>query len=192
MSAAALLFLLLIVAGCASVGTRQVEDVTHAYTAHLGLEKAWWVTFAPRPDPNSAANGLARPRAYQSAILSYFDDPSVTAQLPTEAAADLAQSGAVFSGRADLDRDGAVELYRTGFALSPDGSRTSFLAVWENGRLLHTEFEEAQRSRNVFSALALPQDGREGSWLFCLSCGDFFSFSLQDKRLKFSAKEPGL
>ena len=139
--AAILLLVPLSVAGCASAGASQIKDVTQAYTAHLGLEKAWWLTFAPRPDPSSAANRLKRLPAYQSAVLSYFDDPGVTAQFPPEAVEDLRESGAAFNYRADLDQDGAVEQYRTGFARKSDGSRTSFLAGWENGRLLHIESE---------------------------------------------------
>ena len=179
------------VAGCASGGASQIKDVTQAYTAHLNLKKAWWITFAPRPDPTSPANRLKRSRAYQSAVLSYYDEPGITAQFPPEVVEDLKKSGSAFDYRADLDQDGAVEQYRTGFARRSDGSRTSFLAAWENGQLLDIEFEEGQKSPYAFSVLSLRPDDRKGTWLFCLACGDSVSFSLQDNRLKFLEADSG-
>lgn len=87
-----------------------------------------------KPSHASSANSLSKPAAYRRAIFGYFDDADVISQLSAKELARMRIDGNAFHAQADLDRDGAMETYRTGYFRMPDGATGLFLVGFERHR----------------------------------------------------------
>jgi hypothetical protein len=121
---------------------------------------------------------LARPPAYRQAVFGFFDDPDITKQFTAKERAQMSIDGNAFHTRTDLDHDGAVETYRTGYFRTPAGTTGLFLVVFERGKQIGL-WTETGAARDILW-LSL----RDGLSLWHCNCPEMGIVSLDRKRLR--------
>jgi len=82
---------------------------------------------------NEAVGLLAR-QGVPALGAGFFDDPEILAQFSDQERQRIAEDGNGFLARADLDRNGTAETYRTGYFRAGDSMTGLFLMVFENGK----------------------------------------------------------
>jgi hypothetical protein len=152
-----------------------MDNVTAA-----GSEQRDYGLFEPslRPSLASAANRLAKPPALNRALFGYFDDADMLGQFTAKERAQMRVDGNAFHAEVDLDRDGAVEVYRTGYFQMPDKAIGLFLAAFERGRQIGF-WAETNPVRDI-----LWISTRNGLSLFHCNCPEQGKVSLNRKRLR--------
>lgn len=150
-----------------------------------GDEPQNYGTFEPtlRPSLASAANTLQKPPAYRKAIFGYFDDPDILRQFTAKQRAAMRVDGNGFDAKADLDGDGAIESYRTGYFQMPDGKIGLFLAAFEQGKQVGLWTENDA----LWNILWISTRG--GLTLFHCNCPEAGTVSFNGKRLRVNWAE---
>lgn len=141
-----------------------------------------YTMFEPTLQPSlaSPANLLTKPAAYRAAIFGYFDDPDIQRQFTPKERAQMPVNGNAFHASADLDYDGAVETYRTGYYAMPDGAIGVFLVAFEHGKQIGL-WTEPDPGRDILWIWT-----RDGLSLSHCNCPETGTISLKRKQLRVS------